>query len=181
MVLPPFGTQHLGTVPTPSSGTITGKSWGGDSAYFTELTLVDVPVVVPAGAAALAGGALIYTLPAGNVIVKSAAININVQDTGTANAAKTPDLGIGTTIGSGASATLNLVDSGNAENIMTGQTLAALSSAATVRKVASVNTILAVPTANAHTIYLNCADTWAGADVGNLASGKVVIEWKYLD
>ena len=61
---------------------------------------------------------------------------------------------------------------------MTGQTVSACNGTAVVN---SVNTILAIATASAHTIYLNIADGWAGADDGMLASGKVIIEWYYLD
>lgn len=179
-ILPPFGAITKSTPATASSGTLTVKEWGGDGRRFTEVTVSALPLVTPAGAAALAGGHLLTTLPAGNILVKSCIMNLNLLEaSGSVNAAKTPDLGIGTTIGSGANATLNLVDSGNAENIMTGQTASRLD--ATTRTINSVDTILAIPTANAHTIYLNTSATWAGAGGAVIADGKVVIEWAFLD
>ena len=179
-VLPPFGEITRSTPATATSGSLSVKEWGGDSLRITEVTVSALPLVTPAGAAPLAGGHLLTTLPAGNICIKSCVMNLNLLEaSGSTNAAKTPDLGVGTSVGAGANATLNAVDSGKAENIMTGQTASALN--ATTRTINSVNTILAIPSANAHTIYLNCADTWAGAGGAVIADGKVVIEWCFLD
>lgn len=180
VILPPFGPVENSTPATATSGTLSIKEWGGDSLMITEVTVSALPLVTPAGNAALAGGHLLTTLPAGNICIKSCVMNLNLTEaSGSTNAAVTPDLGVGTSIGAGASATLNLVDSAKAENIMTGQTASALN--ATTRTINSVNTILAIPTANAHTIYLNAAATWAGAGGAVIADGKVVIEWAFLD
>jgi hypothetical protein len=46
---------------------------------------------------------------------------------------------------------------------------------------ASVASTLTVASAAAHTIYLNIAAAWAGVDAGMKATGRVVIEWKYMD
>lgn len=175
-IRPPFADITKGTVATPATGTLSVKEYGGDGFHITEITIDDLSLIVPVAAANLGSGKLLYTLPAGNIVIKSAAMNLGITGTGSTNAADTPDLGIGTVVATGAVAVL----SGTAtfENIMTGQTVSACNGTAVVN---SVNTILAIATASAHTIYLNIADGWAGADDGMLASGKVIIEWYYLD
>jgi len=162
-------------VATPLAGTITAIEWGGDNKHITELTITSVPLIVTTNASK-GDGKPIYTLPAGKVIIKSAAMNIGIVGTAALNVADTPDLGLGTVVASGAVSVL----SGTAtfENIMTGQTVGAC---ANTKTVAAVDTILSIPTANAHTVYLNIADGWAGIDAGMLATGKIVLEWQYLD
>lgn len=174
-ILPPFGSQNKGTKATPATGTITEKTWGGDNRYFTEINIDDLSLIVTTNASK-ADGKLIYTLPAGNIIIKSAAMKIGIVGTGSANAADTPDLGIGTVVATGAVAVLS--GTGTFENIMTGQTVSACDGTAVLN---SVDTILAIASSAAHTIYLNIADGWAGVDAGMLASGRVVIEWCFMD
>lgn len=171
-VLPPFGVMNKGTVATPATGTITAKEWGGDGRYFTELTISSLTMITTTNVSK-ADGKLIYTLPAGSCIVKSAAIAM-AATSGATNAADTPVIGLGTTVASGA---VNVL-SGTAafQNIMAGQAVADCAGAV---KLASVDTILAVATSGDHTIYLNIADGWAGVDTVAV-SGKVIIEWVFL-
>lgn len=179
-IRPPFGEIKLVTPATPTSGTLTVVDNGVEGNHITEATFSGLPLVTPAGNAALAGGHLLFTLPSGNLVIKSCVMNVNLTEaSGDVNAAITPDLGVGTTKGTGASATLNLVDSGAGENILTGQTASALNS--TTRTLTSLNTILARLTAAAHTVHLNAAATWTNAGAAVVADGKIVIEWAYMD
>jgi len=127
----------------------------------------------------LAVGKLIYTFPPGEILVTAASMNLGLY--GVANAANTPDTGLGTTIGSGANATLNLVDSGNGENILTGQQM---NDCAGVREVItlSLDTNLVIATAGAHTVYLNTACAWTGNTLAGATTidGFVVINWTYM-
>ena len=91
--------------------------------------------------------------------------------------ADTPDVGIGTTIGSGVVAVLG----GTAafENIITGQTAADCDGTATVKTIGGQ--LLVVETGDNHTIYLNVADGWAAdGDAAAILTGRVVLNWSYM-
>jgi len=174
-ILTPFGKFAAeGTAATPATGTITVNETGVDSSRITTIDIADLSLIVTTNANK-GDGKLLYTLPAGDIIIKSASIALGIDGTGSANAADTPDLGLGTVVASGSVAVL----SGTAtfENIMTGQTVSACDGTV---QLASVNTILTIASSAAHTIYLNIADGWAGVDAGMLATGRVVIEWQYM-
>lgn len=90
--------------------------------------------------------------------------------------ADTPDLGLGTTIASGAIAVLG----GTAafENIMTGQTMNDCNG--TVEELA-LSTALLIPASGSHDVFLNVADGWAeDGDAGIVVRGKVVLLWSVL-
>jgi hypothetical protein len=122
--------------------------------------------------ASLAMGKLLFTLPAGAILIKGSNLSVAVTGSGVANAADTPDLGIGTLIGSGAQSTLNNVGA-TAENILTGQTVG--DCVGTVCA-ATVTTNVSIETAGTKTIYLNISDGWAGIAT-IYCSGSVVVEW----
>ena len=147
----------------------------GDGVNFqTKLTINSVLPTI-AGGANLAVGKLLYTLPAGAIIVHSAHMNMAIQQTDGNIDADTPDVGLGTVIASGAVSVL----SGTAtfENILTGQTAADCDGTPTVKTVA--NQVLVIEEADAHTIHFNVADGWAASgDAGALIQGTVVISWQ---
>lgn len=177
-ILRPSGdsVESEGTKPTAADGTIDVTEHGNEFVHITAIDLAEVSLIVPAGAAALCLGKLIYTFPAGDILIKSCSIALSLSTAGSTVTADTPDLGIGTVVGTGAVATLD--GTGTFENILTGQTINDCNE--TVELV-GVDTILAVATAGAHTVYLNIADTWAGAEAtGVQVAGRVVIEWVNL-
>jgi len=177
----PYGTSsegnliNVGTVATPATGTITVKESGSGIVQRTELTLTAVSLIVPVGAANLASGKLIYTLPAGAILTNCEYISVAITGTGSTNSSDTPVLGLGTTIGTGAVAVL----SGTAGfvNMMAGQAVADSNGTA---KVKTVSTSLVVEASDAHTVHLNIAGAWTGADAGMLATGTVVIHWTLI-
>lgn len=171
----PFGAYAgQGTAATPATGTITVNETGVDSAMVTTIDIADLALIVTTNANK-GDGKLLYTLPAGNVIIKRATIALGIIGTAALNAADTPDLGLGTVVASGAIAVL----SGTAtfENILTGQTVSACDNTV---QMASVASTLTIASAAAHTVYLNIADGWAGIDAGMLATGRVIIEWAFM-
>jgi len=90
--------------------------------------------------------------------------------------ADTPDVGLGTTIASGAVAVLG----GTAafENVLTGQTFTDCDGTA---EDATVGTQLVVEPGDSHALYLNVADGWAAdGDAGAVVSGQVVVNWTYM-
>jgi hypothetical protein len=158
---------------------LTVAEYGNGSNHRTVLTLDAMDVGSPTGAAALGFGKLLYTLPAGACIIKASKINFSLQGGGVVDA-DTPDVGLGTVIASGVVSVL----SGTAtfENIMTGQTFNDCDGTAEVKTALATSSpfALVVETADAHTIYLNVADTWAGAD-SLTATGTITIEWSFLN
>jgi hypothetical protein len=166
----------LKNVGTAATG-VTATEFGDSRNHITKLTFSGLAVGAIAGAADLAIGKLLYTLPAGAVIVKGSYMNVALGDAAALIDADTPDMGLGTTIGAGAFATLNLVAAGAAENIMTGQTVNDVNGTAEVK---TIGTVLPIEAADNHTVYLNIADGWAGADAGVTATGTVILEWTYL-
>jgi len=147
---------------------------GPGGLHKTTITVKGLNLGAIAGAANEATGALAYTLPAGAIVVKSAYMSIGLTNTDGNIDADTPDLGIGTTVASGAVAVL----SGTAafENILTGQTAGDVTGTATVKTVA--DQILVIEASGDHTVYLNIADGWAGAETtGVVATGTIVLEW----
>lgn len=137
----------------------------------TGLTLPDI-----AGGADLAVGRLIYTFPAGNIKVIGSSISVALKHTQTNVSADTPDLGLGTTIASGAVAVLG----GTAafENIMTGQTMNDCNGTVEATAVA---TELLILSGDSHGLYLNVADGWAASgDDGIIVSGTVTVTWMPL-
>ena len=179
----PFGAgpdttaANLGTVNALVTG-LTVAEYGNETSHKTVLTFAASPVGSPLSAASLGFGTKVYTLPAGAAIIKSAKINLALQGTGTVDA-DTPVVGLGTVVASGAVAVL----SGTAtfQNIMAGQAVADCDGTAKVKTVKATSSPfeLVIETADAHDIFLNIADGWAGAD-SLTATGTVTIEWEFI-
>ena len=182
------GNQQLNPSDTPTfAGVKTNANVGtaatgstaveyGDGYEHTTVLTVDTTLPAIAGGADLAIGKLVYTLPAGAVMVRAAYVSVSITQTEGNITADTPDVGLGTTIASGAVAGL----SGTAafENIMTGQTAADCDGTATVETVTSS---LDIESGDDHTIYVNVADGWAASgDTAALLSGTVVLHWQFF-
>jgi len=172
----PFGTEsgndtNVGTV--GSSTYCSVKEYGDGVFHMTRIALADLPLVSPTSAANKAGGAKIYTLPAGAVVVSATHMEVSCKSTvgSFLCQADTPDLGVGTTVATGTVAVLG----GTAafENMLTGQTVADCNQTA---KKATLGTQLVVLAADSHDVFLNIADGWAGADTIT-ATGHVLIQW----
>lgn len=138
-----------------------------------------------AGGANLGLGKLVYTLPAGEIMVNSISMNVAIKQTQGNITADTPDLGVGTTVASGAVALL----SGTAafENLITGQTMTNCNGTKTLY-VGQPNGAapFKIATGDNHTIYLNAACAWTAGgeapfgDAGALLQGEIVINWNYF-
>lgn len=177
----PFGedVQSVGTVATATGLSVTEE--GDAILHKTILTLTDFAVGSAVGAADLAFGALLYTLPAGAQLMDITYMSVALTGTVTI-VADTPDFGIGSVVGSGAVALLG--GTATFEDYITGQTSGAISGANTTTVMlgatAGIHTGIALNVAaSAKTLYLNCADGWAGAgDV--TATGVIHIVWKQI-
>jgi hypothetical protein len=171
------GTLTLSNVGGTAAGSVTDTDTVTAQQHVTKLTFTDLNVEAVAGAAAEAIGALLYTLPANAHLIRSAFMDVGLTNTDSTIDADTPDVGLGTLKGDGANATLDAVGAA-AENILTGQTAADVTGTKTTKGVS--DQALVINPADARTIYLNIADTWAGADTMVKATGTVVIEWVNL-
>lgn len=142
-------------------------------------TVLTVDTVLPAiaGGADLAVGKLLYTLPAGVILVEAAYMSLAITQTTAKITADTPDGGLGTTIGSGV---VNVLG-GNAafENILTGQTFNDCDGTA---EVASSAPALLIAAGGNKTVYFSVADGWAAdGDPAAILAGTVVLHWRRLD
>jgi hypothetical protein len=132
------------------------------------------------GGTDLALGRLIYTFPAGVIRVNTVFLNgLALQQTEGNVTLDTPDVGIGTTLGAGAIATL---DAGSEmENLLTGQAFTDCDGTAERLGAPTPLATCIIDAAADHTVHLNIADGWAAS--GDLAlgfTGDVIITWELL-
>lgn len=151
----------------------------GDSTFHKTVLTLQGALPAIAGGANLAVGRKIYTFPHKNIRILTAALNgVAIQQTEGNIDADTPDVGLGTTIASGATALL----SGTAafENILTGQTFSDCDGTAEIAVVGSTQTF--AKTTNAYAVHFNAADGWAAnGDAAAEISGDVVITWEVME
>jgi hypothetical protein len=181
--------------PSASAGTAatgaTAVEWGVQNQHTTVLTMADLALGTSGDNAAKAIGGLLYTFPAGIIQVDSVSL-INVGITADISVTTdTPEVGLGTTVGSGANATLGAVGAG-AENLSEGGDTTNI--APDVAGTATINSTkkptvasgddgpLIIAAGSAHTVYFNAAVTWANVTAAGAvtADGIVVINWKKL-
>lgn len=152
---------------------------------YTHTTVLTVNTTLPAiaGGAALGIGKLLYTLPAGAVLIPSSYFSLAITQTQGNITADTPVVGLGTTIASGAVSVL----SGTAafQNISAGKAATNCNGAATTQTatatVSPFSLVIAATGGLNHTIYANVAGTWtAGGDAAALLTGTVVLNWQFM-
>jgi hypothetical protein len=167
---------NVGTVGTG----VTAKEYGDGTIHRTVLTLTAVSLGAPTAGGNSAHGALIYTFPAGTHLHSVTGMSVGLT-VGTVTT-DTPDVGIGSVIGSGAQALLSGVGA-TSEDYITGQTAADCAATPTVVEpigaVAGIHTGISLNgAAAAKTVHLNAADGWAAGVTGNLtADGEVTLVW----
>lgn len=148
----------------------------GNAVYHRTTLTVDTVLPAIAGGANLGVGVLAYTFPAGRIVIHASSIDLAIQQTEENITADTPEIGLGTTIASGAVAVL----SGTAafENILTGQVAADCDGTPTLKTLA---TVLVLEAADDHTVHINVADGWAAdGDAAAALTGSVVLVWSLM-
>lgn len=157
---------------------VTVTEYNSGKFKITELTFTDLVVgSLPAAAVSKAIGVLIYTLPAGVQVTDITYMSVGFTGTGTAN---TPDVGIGSTIASGANALLSAAGA-TTEDYITGQTATDITGTAVVATAVPAAAMTINTSAEVKTIHLNAAGAWAVGNTGNLtATGKIVIKWTQI-
>lgn len=162
-------TRNVGTVGTG----VTAQEYGDGQNHYTKLTLSGVPVTIGDNAA-LAVGALVYTLPAGAGRLNTISASVGLTLTTGTPTTDTPDFGVGTVLASGANALLSAAPAGS-EDILTGQTMTDIAGTATTVS-ADIDTVFEV--AGARTVHVNFADTWADVtDTAATADGTIWLWW----
>lgn len=153
---------------------VTSQTFGSPEGYKTVLT-VNYTLPAIAGGASLGVGRAVLTLPAGERQVTGSSYSMAIKQTEGNITADTPESGLGTTISSGANATLGDVGAG-AENISEGSAHADCNGTA---EVVNKTTNLVIATADSHVIYFNVADGWAASgDAAALIYGTITIWWR---
>lgn len=146
---------------------------------YNRITVLTVSTTLPAiaGGAELGVGKLLATLPAGRLIVKSCTMSLAITQSDGNITNDTPDVGIGTTIASGAVALLG----GTAafENLVTGQAAGDCDGAVTTGgDIPTAGIPLVIAAGGDHTVYANVADDWAASgDAAAALAGTVVLHW----
>jgi len=174
-----YDQVHVGAIGT----NVTAEEFGDPSHHVTKLTLSSVAITI-GDTAALAMGALIYTFPAGIIHVQAADCSVGLTLTTGTPTTDTPEVGLGTTLASGANATLGAADAA-AENIAGPSAMDDIAGTAeafdSVVAAGTKSNTLVIAAAGDHTVYLNFADTWANVDdTAATASGTVYLSWTLL-
>lgn len=174
----PLCSIHNGAVP---GGTVVATEYGNGHSHLTSLALTAFDAGDSGDNASKAVGALLYTFPAGVIIVDFAhlAIATTLAD---AIQTDTPEVGLGTVVGSGANATLGAVGA-TSENIFEGSAVANVAGTVfTGTKIPTAGVPLVIPASSAHTVYLNFADAWANltAESELSVTGTILLGWRFL-
>ena len=157
---------------------VTAVELGDGINHTTILTLTGIAFTFTASNP-ISDGALIYTFPAGTVIINSATMSVGVTMTSGTPTTDQPEVGLGTVIGTGAQATLGAVDAA-AENII--GPLVADDLAGTAEVGSTANSLVIETTGGlAHLVHLNYADTFANLTNNDAtAAGTVVLNWTLI-
>jgi hypothetical protein len=129
--------------------------------------------------AALCDGYLIYTFPAGSIVINSCSMEVGVQSTHDSGNA-TAEIGVGTVEGSDAQATLGADDAG-CEDVC--GPLGSVTTSGALSDIVSASSRIFQDADADRLLYVNVAGTWGadgGADLTADLLGFVTINWTFL-
>ncbi len=180
----PLGPKPPGLVGT--AGTSISAIEQGDGMVRRTILKVTAPISVctTPDTAALAGGALIYTFPAGQIVIHEVYGDMGLEIDDSTNIADTPEVGLGTVIGAGAIATLGASVT-TMENIWGPHVAAGCDVGADTTDAGQwvTNPAFIILGAAVHTVHFNVADTWgngAGTKDCYLQAGRFIIDWTLI-
>ena len=171
-------TQNAGT-----SAATSVKEYGDGFNHVTVLTATALatPAIIEGGKDAT--GDLIYTFPAGAIILEAAYMSVALLLDGTDQDAIVADVGLGATIATGSIASLK--KDAAFENILAGQGILCDGVAAvTTAKEATHGGPMYIASGDDHTVHLNLAATWASQSDGDgtgAYTGTICLIWKFLE
>lgn len=160
---------------------VTAVEYGGAYRHQTILTINQAAALTSGDNASLADGYLIYTFPAGEIVVHAASMQLALVNA--EHAAETVEVGIGTTIGTGAVAVLG--GTAGMENILTGTAAAGMEATdiLTLTAIPTAAVPLVIADADPHIVHVNMALGWAntaGAALDVDLAGTVILDWSYM-
>lgn len=165
-------TKTSSNVGTAGTG-VTAVERGNGDVHTTILTLSGVDITIGDNAS-LADGSLIYTFPAGPIAILAKSMSLGLSLTTGTPTTDTPEIALGTTLASGANATLGAV-AATAENILGPAVMDDIAGTAELLTSAAA---FVMETAAAHTVYANVADAWADVDdTAATLDGTVTLVW----
>lgn len=179
-------STSVGTVTT--AATTVAEEHGDGLSHVTKLTFTAFAVGTSDNGAALASGAKFYTLPAGAIVIDGCALVGSLTGAMTTKT-DTPEVGIGTVIGSGVAATLSttmedIVD-GGAAGLIGGASIAPDVNGTTFAKgmltTSAQGVYIATSGGKSHDLFLNIADTWvAEAAAAVTFTGVITLKWRIV-
>ena len=158
---------------TPNTGVI-AYEYGSGKNHTTVLVVDQADALTLADGADIADGYLLYTLPAGNVLIDGSMMSMAPTAADSLLQAAATEAGVGSVIGTGNVAVLS--GTGTFEDTITGQ-VGIIDGTADA---AAVTTSRAMVTASAKTIHYNLAmasTAAAGSDLSCDIAGTVTINW----
>jgi len=173
-----MSTKGLG-IGVSNTGTVSGVAgcieYGNPINHTTHFDLDLVDAITLANGADIADGVLVYTFPAGNIMVHSCQLDMSVAAADSLLAAGATITGVGTVIATGAVS--DLVGTGTFEDILLGIT----QTADGTRDIEGSDDVgFAILSTAAHTVHVNTAfasTAAAGTDLSADYAGDMVLNW----
>jgi hypothetical protein len=157
-------------LPAPVAGTSV-KYWGNLPEILVRVTFTDFTIDSGDNESLAVGKA--FFVPPENSVVQEAEMNVTVLHSDAAAQDETPDVGLGTVIGSGAVAVLG--GTATFENIITGQTSGVIDGTNAIH--ACNRNLCQVLTANG--VFLNLAAAWDDVtETVMQVTGEVFLRWR---
>lgn len=160
------------------------KEYGDGFSHMTVMTLTAMVVGAITEGADEAIGVKIYDFPAGAIILEAVYMSLALNLNGTDQDAINADMGIGTTIGTGAVALLDTTR--GFEDMLSGQNVLCDGAAAvTFCKQSTDGGPMFIASGDDHTVHVNyAAASWASQSDGDgtgALTGTVILVWKFLE
>ena len=173
-------TEEVDGITVANVGTVAaGSSVAENGDGRNHVSVITAGEVLPAivGGTNLGVGVLMYTFPAGRIVVNSVGMDMDITQTQSNIDADTPEVGIGTVIATGAVVVLN--GTTGFDDILVEQTATGCNGENTLKTVA--NQVLVIEAAGAHTVHFNAAFGWAASgDSAAIVGGTLTIDWTFL-
>lgn len=180
-------THQESTVANTGTSTATSVVEYGDSlSHTTVLTATALALPAITEGANTAVGDLVYTFPAGAIVLEWSYLNLSLNLDGTDQDAITAEIGLGTTIATGAVA--RLASTPGFEDILAPRDVLCDGVAQVVQaKVPTNGGPMFIASGDDHTVHVNMANgaaVWAAQSDGDGTSaytGTVILHWKFLE
>ena len=154
--------------------------YGDGHTHITKLTLGATSVLPDiVGGAAEAEGLLVFTFPAGVILVEAVHMDVSITQTDGFINADTPKIGVGSVIATGAVSVLN--GTAGFDDYVVEQTAANCTGTKTDKTELTAVGNKLIEAGGVHAVHLNVADTWAAnGDDAAILGGDIWIAWEFL-